>query len=300
MTGPTRRHTVSSRPPVIWLSVWSLLLVAAACGSTDTEVVAGPGDLGHIHDLAFDDDGSLLVASHLGLYRIEDVDRAVLVGSARHDLMAMTRLEAGDLVASGHPDLRGDEYRVDGLPPHFGLIESDDLGKSWAVMGGLGEADFHALAPTDEGIYAAESTTASIWLLAPGGDWEQRGAIEASDLAADPADPQRQIATGYEGGLWTSTDGAMNWQQEPDSPLLIEVEWLESGQLFGIEETGIIWASPLLDSEWTPIASGPDEPETLLVLDPSTWWVTSHGGQISRTENAGADWIDVYVPPTGE
>ncbi|MFV1990369.1 MAG: hypothetical protein ACC652_06475, partial [Acidimicrobiales bacterium] len=45
----------------------ALGLLAAACGSTDAEIVAGQDDLGHIHDLAIDGDGQLLVASHSGL-----------------------------------------------------------------------------------------------------------------------------------------------------------------------------------------------------------------------------------------
>lgn len=273
-------------------------LLAGACSAGDDEIVAGPRDLGHIHDLAFDDNGALLVASHLGLYRIDDVDRAMLIGGARHDLMSMTRLDSGDLIASGHPDLRADEYRREGLPPHFGLAESPDLGESWTVADGLGENDFHVLVPTEDGIYAAEATTSSIWLLAADGEWDQRGSLEARDLAVDPDDPERQIAVDFDGGVWTSDDAARTWRPVPDAPALVEVEWIANGQLYGVDDPGTIWANPDRDGQWLAAASGPAEPETLLVVDETIWWVTTHGGRIFSTENAGRNWGDVYIPPT--
>lgn len=276
-----------------------LLSLISACGGGAEEVlVAGPADLGHIHDLALDDDGSLLVASHLGLYRVEDVDRAVLIGSARHDLMSMTRLESGDLIASGHPDLRSEDYRREGLPPHFGLVESTDLGETWTVTGGLGENDFHALAPTVDGVYAAEATTKSIWLLASSGEWEQRGELEARDLAVDPSDPSRQIAADFEAEVWASSDGAYTWNRLSEGPSLLEIEWVDGDELYGIDEAGAIWGAPDFDGKWAQIASGPGGPKTFYVVDPDHWWVATHGGRIFRTENAGVDWVDVYMPPT--
>jgi len=275
----------------------ALTLLAAACGS-DGQLVAGPSDLGHIHDLALDDDGTLIAASHLGLYRIEGPERAVLIGSGRHDLMSMTKLDDGRLMASGHPDLRSDEHRREGLPPHFGLVESTDGGESWQELGGLGENDFHALAPTPDGIYGAESTTGTIWLLRPDGEWEQRGALEARDLAVDPADPNQQIATGLDGGVWISDDGANTWQPLDGGPGLVEIDWLPDGWLYGIDDSGAIWSSASSWDVWEQVALGPEEPETFFVADESSWWVTTHGGRISGTDDAGGTWTVVYRPPT--
>ncbi len=290
------RTTSNSRKARLGFLVATLFLFIAACGGGD-EFVAGPGDLSHIHDLALDDDGTLLVASHLGLYRIEDLDTAKLIGTARHDLMSMTRLEGGDLIASGHPDLRGDEFRRDGLPPHFGLVASEDLGQTWTVTGGLGENDFHALVPTGDGIYAAEATTMSIWLLDPAGEWQQRGDLEASDLAVNPSDTQQQMATDFDDKLWVSNDAAASWRQLPDQPDLVEVEWLGDDVAYGIDPAGKIWSTSALDGEWGVITDGPAEPETFFVATSTNWWVTTHGGRIFSTDNAGASWTDVYIPP---
>jgi hypothetical protein len=275
----------------------ALALLSAACGGDD-ELVAGPSDLGHIHDLALADDGSLLAASHLGLYRIESTDRAILIGTGRHDLMSMTTLDDGRLLASGHPDLRSDEHRREGHPPHFGLVESTDGGQSWQDLGGLGENDFHALAPTADGLYGAEATTGTIWFLGLDGVWEQRGAMEARDLAVDPTDPTRQIATGLDGGAWTSDDGAATWRPLQDGPDLVEIDWLPTGRLLGIDDSGAIWSAASRDGGWEQVAAGPGEPETFLVADEATWWVTTHGGRITATGDAGDTWSTVYRPPT--
>ena len=102
--------------------VAAALAIPAGCGSSESgDVVADAGDLVHIHDLTVDADGILLVASHTGLWRIEATDRAVLVGSEQHDLMAMTALDDGTLLVSGHPDLRIEDYHVEDHPPFFGL-----------------------------------------------------------------------------------------------------------------------------------------------------------------------------------
>ena len=55
----------------------AVALFVAACGSSPREIVARGGDLDHVHDLVLDTDATLLVASHMGLYRIEAIDRAV-------------------------------------------------------------------------------------------------------------------------------------------------------------------------------------------------------------------------------
>jgi hypothetical protein len=88
---------------------FAVLLAVASCANDSDEVVAEPGALGHIHDLVLTDDDTLLVASHGGLYRIDEFDRAVLVGTEQHDLMSMSA-DADGLLASGHPDLRLEKY----------------------------------------------------------------------------------------------------------------------------------------------------------------------------------------------
>ena len=280
------------------LGVFAAASLLAACGSSEGgDVVARAGDLGHIHDLVITDDDTVLVASHSGLWRIDALDRAVLVGTERHDLMAMAGLEDGALVASGHPDLRLEEYHVEDHPPFLGLTRSDDGGQTWEVVDLLGDADFHALAPVGDQVFGAE-TTGRIWRLDPDGTWEQLGEVEARDLAVDPADPTRQLAPDYDGSLWLSTDGAATWSRLDRAPAMIEIEWLDSGSIVGASEDGIVWSAASPDAEWTEVASGPAEVETFHIDRQGRWWVTVHGGAISRSDDDGDIWIDVYIPPT--
>jgi hypothetical protein len=273
----------------------TLVVVAAACGSSDREVVAGPGDLGHIHDLVVDD-GTVLVASHTGLYRIEGLDRAVLVGTEHHDLMSMT-MDGSELLASGHPDLRFDEYRVEDRPPFLGLARSRDGGESWEVVDLLGDADFHALVPVDDGLYGAE-TSGRIWHLDADGAWVELGEVEARDLAVDPTDPSRQLAPDYDGVVRVSSDGAETWSVLDGSPTLLEIEWPASEVVLGVEQDGTIWAASSPELAWDRVAAGPAEVETFSVDHAGVWWVTVHGGAISRSDDQGTTWDDVYVPPT--
>lgn len=278
--------------------VLAIVIVAAGCGSDDTARVAQAGDLGHIHDLVLEPDGELLVASHTGLYRIEGVDRAVLVGDEQHDLMAMAA-QSDTLIASGHPNLLIERYRVEGRPSFLGLARSIDSGESWQIVDLLGEADFHALVPTDIGLFAAE-TAGRIWLLdQASGDWSELGAVEARDLAVSPEDPDQQLAPDHDGVVWASADAAVTWSRVDTAPSLVEIEWPSAGNIVGATEDGRIWRADRPEGPWTETAeldSGGGV-ETLYVDPEGDWWVTVRGGAIFHSAEGGRSWEQVYAPP---
>lgn len=273
----------------------SVLVLGGCGGENQAEFVAGPDDLGHIHDLAVGEDGMLLVASHSGLYRIEDKSTAVRIGD-QHDLMSMTVLPNGDILASGHPNLLLDEFQVENRPPFLGLAKSTDGGRNWDELDLLGEADFHALVPTGDGLYAAE-TSGNIWFQDPNTGWSTLGTVEARDLAIDPSDAQRQLAPNYDDTVWLSTDGASTWMQADDTPAFIEIEWVDVHQIFGVTEAGAVWSAEDPVGPWTEIATAPPDVETFYVDDSGAWWITVHGGEISRSDDQGKSWTTVYAPP---
>jgi ligand-binding sensor domain-containing protein len=287
MTTPRRRFAL--------LVALAVAILASGCASDDTPTVASAGDLGHIHDLALDENGNLLVASHTGLYRIENETRAVLVG-AQHDLMSMTVLPDGDILASGHPNLLLDEFRVEDRPPFLGLARSTDGGQNWDELDLLGEADFHALVPAGDGLFAAE-TSGNIWYQDPNAGWSTLGAVEARDLAIDPSDPQQQLAPDYDGTVWTSEDGAMSWTPSTEAPALIEIEWTEADVILGVTEAGSVWSAQNPAGPWIEIATSPTDVETFYVDASGSWWISVHGGEISRSDDQGGSWTDAYVPP---
>tara|TARA_E500000331_G_scaffold204056_1_gene195773 strand:- start:3712 stop:4575 length:864 start_codon:yes stop_codon:yes gene_type:complete len=277
------------------IAMLAAALALSACSDDTGDRVAGPGELGHIHDLVIDNDGSLLVASHSGLYRIESVDRAVLVGIEQHDLMSMAA-DDSDLLASGHPDLRLEKYRIDDHPPHLGLARSDDGGQTWTVEADLlGKHDFHALAATDVGVYAAD-TAGRIMLRSPDGKWENLGALTARDLAVNPLDSSQLIATDEDGAAWASADGALTWGPLLDAPDVIEIEWAATDQIVAASEDGTLWQTTAANGDWSEIATGPSELETLHI-EGDQWWVTVHGGAIHTSSDDGKSWTLVYTPP---
>jgi hypothetical protein len=275
-----------------------LAVIAGACGGSEP-VVAGPGDLGHVHDLVLTEDGTLLVAAHSGLYRIETAERAVRVWDEYHDLMAMAATDNGNLVASGHPSLQLDQYRIEGRPPHLGFIESNTGGSSWVIGPLLGEADFHAFAPTAEGVYGAESS-GSIWFRDNDREWSVRGDLEARDLATQPDDARVVVGTGYDDSVYVSRDGADTWVPLDDAPALIEIEWPAVGALWGVDIDGLVWTTEELGNPWLTVGQVGGEPETLMVDSSATLWVSLHGGSILRSDDLAESWRDVYSPPADE
>lgn len=203
----TIASTSRVRLPAALVMVVALLLTA--CGGSrsdpaaDREAVAN-----HIHGLGVNpSDGGLYVATHNGLFRAARGQRhPERVGDRRQDTMGFT-IAAGDLfLGSGHPDSRDD------LPPLLGLIRSEDRGRSWTPVSLLGEADFHVLRASGRTVYGFDASGGRLLVSVDAGrTWEQRRPpAPLIDLAIDPADPQRLVASGPD-GLYASPDGGRGW-----------------------------------------------------------------------------------------
>lgn len=143
--------------------------------------------------------------------------------------------------------------------------------------------------------WAPAESTGRIWLLNESGELEQLGAVESRDLAVDPTDQLRVVSVDYEGGLWMSVDGGSTWSSFDAPAQLVEVEW--GTRLLAVEEAGTIWAGAPDGLSWEVAATGPIDVETFHIDSENEWWVTSKGGAIARSEDAGSSWQDVYVPP---
>ncbi len=281
-----RRGSVFQQParsrmfPVIAVVWWTV-----SCGGEADPVVA-PTDIGHVHDLVVEGD-TLLAATHRGLLRLDDgTFRAV--GDEIHDLMALVTMPNGDLVASGHPDLRLEKYRVEGAPSFLGLARSADDGETWKVVGLLGEADFHALVGRGDGIVGGDST-GTVWWFDADGDGQPVGSIpfDINDLAVSFDNPAVIVATSWDGELAVSEDAGLTWELQPDAPAILEVEWTAAG-LTGATAAGRLWTAADSTGPFELVGEVPGEVESLLVGDAGTW-VATHGGQIYR-QDAGGSW----------
>lgn len=110
-----------------------LAVLAPAAAFADLAVT-----LTHVHGLSYTADGSqLLIPSHYGLAVFSDGRWSKAPGPA-HDYMGFSATRDA-LHSSGHPAPRS------GLTNPFGLIKSNDGGKTWQKLGLEGESDFRRL-----------------------------------------------------------------------------------------------------------------------------------------------------------
>lgn len=280
---PRRGFTTLGLPPRLRSGAGALFLLAGAGGACggDAEAVVRPSDIGHVHDVVVDGD-AVLVATHRGLLRLVDGGYRV-VGGQIHDLTSMTELDGGALIASGHPDLRLEEYRVEGAPPFLGLITSSDGGSTWEAIGLLGEADFHALDVAGEIILGGDSAGA-IWRLDPTGRGQPVGALpfDINDLAISPEDPAVVVATSWDGEFALSEDAGQTWALQPDAPPVFEIEWSATG-LTGASASGALWSAPAPTGPFERLGEAPGGVQTLLVQDGSVWAADDRGQLHERT-----------------
>jgi hypothetical protein len=272
---------------------------AAAGGDAEPESPApaaagGDPDPVHVHGLGVDPaDGSLLIATHNGLFRLAaDGVSPRLVGESLHDLMGFTVVGPGHFLASGHPDLRG--MQEEGLPPHLGLIESRDGGKTWRSTSLLGEADFHVLRVAGKHVYGFDATHARLLASVDGGEsWSERQAPGfLIDVAPAPDDPDHLVATG-ERGLLRSRDGGRSW--EPIGGAVGLLAWPDGGPLYLVDAGGSLLVAA--DGEaWQPAGEIGGEPAALLAAGPRELYVALHSGAIKQSADGGETWTLRFSP----
>lgn len=269
--------------------------VLAGCGGGTTEEASGlpasedPGPV-HVHGLGTDPaDGSLLIATHTGLFRVGPGEsRARRVGDRYQDTMGFTIVGANRFLGSGHPDAR------DGLPPFLGLIESRDAGQTWDAVSLQGEVDFHVLEAAGERIFGYGSDWASreprfltsgdggrSWMrLAPPGP--------LISLAISPDDPQELVASS-ETTVFRSDDGGRSWA-EVESPAAGFVAWGRDGVVLVDLEGRAFRPTRLVDGQWRPLGAIGGQPAAVDTGVGDELLAALHDGTIKRSTNGGRTW----------
>lgn len=231
-----------SRRPSRVLSCLAAAGVLAGCSSSESGTPAGvasgapAGALpsAHIHGVGIDPaDGTLLLATHDGLFQVEEDGRSTRVGPVI-DLMGFAIAGPGRFLASGHPGPGVD------LPEPAGLIESTDAGRSWRPISRQGESDFHALSVSQAGVLAYDG---ALWRSTSGEEWAEVAIpSEPAALAASP-DGQQALATTQQGVL-RSSDAGSSWSEADGAPLLQVVDWASDGAtVAGVAPSGQVWTS---------------------------------------------------------
>jgi hypothetical protein len=216
----------------------AVLVTLAGCAPSEpSSSTAGPAErapsLSHVHGLAFDTDGGLLVATHVGLLKVGGGGDPSHVGPAI-DLMGFTVAGPDRLLASGHPGPGVD------LPEPVGLIESVDGGETWEPVSRQGQSDFHALTVGDAGIVGHDG---SLVRSTDGVNWQElQIPAQPAALAASPTGSDVLATT--EQGLLHSPDGGSTWSPVAGVPVLQTVAWAEDGTtVVGVEPSGTVWTS---------------------------------------------------------
>lgn len=200
-----------ARTPAVLRGLAALFFLAG--GSAGAGVA-----LTHVHGLAWSAEGArLYVPSHHGLAVYSDRKWSKAPGP-EHDYMGFSATRER-FYSSGHPAAGS------GLVNPFGLIRSDDGGKTWKKLGLEGESDFHLLATgfATNAVYvfnhAPNSRMKSAGLhytLNDGFAWRKaagRGlAGEPMSLAVHPENP-KVVAVGTRDGLFLSVDAGEGFRR---------------------------------------------------------------------------------------
>lgn len=253
-----------------------------------------PGDLtedpgvSHVHGLGINPaDGSLIVATHYGSFRIApDGDDAERIGDSFQDTMGFTVAGPDHFLGSGHPDVAGIQA---GQPGRLGLIESTDAGATWTDISLGGEVDFHGLAFAHDQVYGWDSGTSRFMVSANREQWETRSSLDLFGFAVDPDDADHIIGATPDGPA-ESTDGGRTWNRT-DGPLFLALSWDPDAGLWGADPGGAVWHHT--GDDWEQAGSVPGDPQALLAT-PDALYTAVHDGadmtRIYRSTDEGRTW----------
>jgi len=261
---------------------------------------ADPGPI-HVHGLGINPaDGSLFIATNTGLFRVgKDSRKAVRVAGHYQDTMGFSIVGPNRFIGSGHPDIN--EARKTGLPPLLGLIESTDAGETWTPISLLGDADFHVLRSTGKHVYGYDATNDRILASSDeGASWKQLdkpAPAQIVDLAPDPSDPQRLVATtigGVKQGTFASQNGGQNWKRLNYAVGLMA--WPAEERLYLIDDMGKVLASGTGGRTWTTRGEVGGQPAALLAVGKADLYAALHDGTIKHSTDGGASWTVRSTP----
>jgi hypothetical protein len=266
-----------------WAGVAVLLLAASCSSDSPTPEEEGADAMAHIHGIGVDPaDGALYAATHTGLFRI-DGRKASRVANRWQDTMAFTVAGPNHFLASGHPGAGDDR------PPHLGLIESMNAGKTWKALALEGRADFHALDLVGSTLYGYDSQSGQLMSTKDQRTFRPIGSFALADIAADPRDTGVVLAT-TETGL-VAVDADSGKTTPLDAPRLVFIDWPKPKLLVGIDQEGTVHVSSNSGRSWKSRGRTPGQPAALEVTE-QDWYSASAQG-LFRSADSGATWKPV-------
>jgi len=193
------------------------ILIAALAMAVALAAAPARADLlTHVHGLAYSADGKrLMIPSHHGLAIYKNGKWSKAPGP-EHDYMGFSAT-ANHIYSSGHPAAGS------GLVNPFGLLRSQDGGKTWDKLGLEGESDFHVMATS------WNTNAVYVWNTAPNSRMKQTGLhytvndglawqrAAANGLAGNPyalavhPDDAKSVAMATPNGVFESNDSGQSF-----------------------------------------------------------------------------------------
>jgi photosystem II stability/assembly factor-like uncharacterized protein len=194
--------------------------------------------------------------------------------------MAFTVAGPRHFLASGHPGA-GDDG-----PPHLGLIESRNAGKTWKALALQGKADFHALDLAGTTLYGYDSQSGQLMSTTDWRTFRNVGPFALADIAADPRDNGVVLATTATGLV--AVDSTSGDATPMDAPRLVFIDWPEPNLLVGLGEDGTVHLSADSGKSWKSRGRVAGRPAALEVTA-GDWYAASEQG-LFRSSDDGATW----------
>jgi hypothetical protein len=285
------RDLVRSRKrgrPRRWALLGAAVVAVLVTGCTGGAAGGGDGEdvgLEHVHGLGVDPaDGALYAGTHHGLVRISPDGELTRIADRVQDFMGFTVVGPDHYLASGHPG------PGDSAPGNLGLIETTDGGQTWTTLSLAGEADFHALDAAGGIIYGYSG--GRLLVSDDGVNWADRGELRIADLAVDPSQPDRLLATS-EQGLILSEDRGRTFRLVPESPRLLLVDFPADGApVVGSTPEGVVYASIDGGMTWEERGDAGGSPAAL-VVDGQDVYVAVNGAILASVDGGGT-FSDLY------
>jgi photosystem II stability/assembly factor-like uncharacterized protein len=178
----------------------------------------------------------------------------------------------------------------------LGLIRSNDAGKTWTEISGTGTDDYHALQLSGKTLVAGLFGKAGIGVSTDGGKtFETRTPPDPLvDLAVDPTDPNRWVASTAT-GLYISTDQGGTWRQSDPVPNSW-LAWPEKETLYRIDPGGPVQRSADGGRSWKERGSTGGEPQALGAAGRNELFTLLLDGTLKRSNDGGQTWTDLVTP----
>ena len=222
--------------------------------------------LTHVHGLSYSADGKrLMIPSHHGLAVYEKGKWSKAPGP-QHDYMGFSAT-AKNLYSSGHP------APGSGMVNPFGLIRSNDGGKTWEKLGLEGETDFHLL--------AASWNTSAIYVWNPA-----------------PSSRMRHPGLHYtvnDGFAWKPARAA-GLQGNPQALAVHPA----NATIVAVATSGGVFLSRDSGDQFAPVASGAQGTSVFFDLDGKHLWYGTFDGE-ARLHRAplGGEAVSIKLPALG-